>query len=220
MLVGREVATRRKLLKAAVLLSHSAATKKRLPLFMWRFVINKNEEVFFMKNTRVIILMGLLIALDVVLTRFLSIQLLTLRIGFGFIPVALAAIMFGPILGGVTAAAADIIGMMLFPNGAYFPGFTLSAFLSAAIYGVYLYRKPKSILRIGLAVLTIILIIDISLNTVWLTMLYNKAFFVILGPRVIKNLIMIPVQTSVIYVLWKYIGSFIESTFLNQKYEY
>lgn len=61
------------------------------------------------------------------------------------------------LLGGIGAAAADFIGMMLFPvGGAYFPGFTISAFLSAGIYGVLLYKKPKNLTRISMAVIGLV----------------------------------------------------------------
>jgi ECF transporter S component (folate family) len=171
-----------------------------------------------MKNTRVVILMGLLIALEIVLTRFLGIQPTpTLRIGFGFIAISLSAIMFGPILGGITAVVADILGMVLFPKGAYFPGFTLSAFLGGAIYGLYLYKKPKSILRITLAVLTIIVFVDLGLNTLWLSMITGKAALAIITPRIVKSVIMLPIQTVIIYVLWKYIGAYVDSRFVSKQ---
>ena len=44
----------------------------------------------------IIVTTALLIALDVILTRFLSIQTQFLRIGFGFLPVAVAGIAYGP----------------------------------------------------------------------------------------------------------------------------
>jgi ECF transporter S component (folate family) len=167
-----------------------------------------------MKNVRVIVFMGLFIALEIVLTRFLSIQTPIVRIGFGFVPIALSAIMFGPLIGGMTAALADIIRMILFPTGmAYFPGFTLSALIGGVIYGLMLYKKPKSIFRIALTVSIIRVFIDIMLNTVWLVLFFNKAAAAIMGARVITSLIMLPVQTIVIFILWKYIGKAVESRF-------
>ncbi|MCR4435663.1 MAG: folate family ECF transporter S component [Clostridiales bacterium] len=158
-----------------------------------------------MKNTRVLVFMALFIAMDVILTRFLSIQTPIIRIGFGFIPVALAGMMFGPAIGGVTAALGDIIGMIVFPKGAYFPGFTLSAFLTGATYGLVLYKKPKSILRIFLAVAVVVLFIDIGLTTVWVSMTTSTAYKALLFTRVTK-LAMIPVEVAVNYALWKCIA--------------
>jgi ECF transporter S component (folate family) len=163
-----------------------------------------------MKNPRVIVFMGLFIAIEVVLTRFIAIQTPIVRIGFGFLPIALCAIMFGPLIGGITGVLADLIGMMLFPKGTYFPGFTLSAFLSGAIYGLLLYKKPITTIRVGLSVLIIKLFINLGLDTIWLSILYKKAIIVILPTRIISNAVMFPIQTLLIFIVWKYVGNMLQ----------
>lgn len=157
-----------------------------------------------MKTTRVFVFLGLLISMEIVLTRFLSIQTPIVRIGFGFIPVALSSIMFGPILGGITAMLSDIIGMIIFPQGAYFPGFTFSAFLSGVIYGCILYKKPNTIIRIAFAVLIVALFVDLGLNTLWLSIITGKAAMALIVPRFIKSAIMLPVQIFSIHMVWRY----------------
>ena len=99
-----------------------------------------------MKNSNVkkLVEISLLIALEVILTRFCSIYTGVLRIGFGFLPVAIIAMMYGPISAGVAYAIGDILRMMIFPSGSYFPGFTLTAFLTGVIYGVVLCKHPKT----------------------------------------------------------------------------
>lgn len=157
-----------------------------------------------MKNIKVLIYLSLLIAMEVVFTRFLSIQTPILRIGFSFLPVAIAAIMFGALPAGIAAAVADVLGMMIFPSGAFFPGFTLSAFLGGVIYGVILHNKRVSISRTIVSVMCITVFVDIMLNTYWLTILTGKAALVLLLPRLIKSSIMFPIQTALIYILWGY----------------
>lgn len=172
-----------------------------------------------MKNIRVLVYMALLIAMDIILTRFLSFQTPIVRVSFGFLPIAFSAILFGPVLGGVTAALSDIIGMMLFPpsTGPYFPGFTLSAFIGGAIYGLFLHKNPKSVLRTVLAVVTIILFVDLGLNTLWLTILTGKAASAIIIPRITKSLIMLPVQVALITLLWRSVGSMIGRGFSTSR---
>lgn len=165
-----------------------------------------------MSKTRVLIYMGFYISLEIILTRFLSIQTPILRLSFGFIPIALAAIMFGPILGGVTAMLSDILGMIIFPQGVYFPGFTFSAFLGGAIYGVFLHKRSNKVWRITVTVLIIAVGIDMGLNTLWLSMLTGKAAMVILVPRILKSLIMLPVQIFLIHIVWRYIDDKIKSS--------
>lgn len=161
-----------------------------------------------MKTTRTLVFMSLFIALQVILTRFLSIQTPILRIGFSFIPISLCSIVLGPALGGITAGISDIVGMMIFPHGAYFPGFTLSALLSGAIYGLGLYKKPNTIIRVAISVLLVTIIVDLGLNTLWLSMITGKAAIVLIYPRLIKSAIMMPIQISLIYLISKYTYSY------------
>ena len=88
-----------------------------------------------------LVTMAFLIALEIVLTRFCSINTPILRIGFGFLPVAMMGIMFGPLWAGIGYAVGDLLGMLIFPSGAYFPGFTLTAFLTGLVFGFFLHGK-------------------------------------------------------------------------------
>ena len=80
----------------------------------------RNLKESFKFSTKDIALMGVLIATEVVLSRFLSISLWNLKIGFAFVPVVIAAIRLGPIKSGIVAALADFVGATLFPIGPYF----------------------------------------------------------------------------------------------------
>ena len=121
-----------------------------------------------MKNNSVkkLVEISLLIALEVILTRFCSINTATLRIGFGFLPIAIIAMMYGPLSAGVAYALGDLLGMMIFPNGSYFPGFTLTAFLTGVIYGLVLFKAvvmiPVQTVLIGLVWKNIVLKVDKS----------------------------------------------------------
>lgn len=135
---------------------------------------------------------ALLIALQVVLSRFLSFQTWNLKIGFSFVPVVLAARLFGPVASMLVYGIGDVIGTFLFPVGAYFPGFTLSAVLSGLIYGLFLYKKNNSyvffgkkdgkaskineILRIAGAVGLIQLICSFLLNSLWISIISGSPF--------------------------------------------
>lgn len=164
-----------------------------------------------MKNIREMVSMSLFIAIEVILTRFLSIQTPIVRIGFTFLPIAISAMLFGPVISGMIAALADVIGMVLFPvGGAYFPGFTLTAFLSGVIYGSLLYKKTKSILRISIAVIAISVFVHLGLDTIWIWILTGKGFFAILPTRIMKCMINIPLQIILIRIVWNSLSKFIE----------
>jgi len=164
-----------------------------------------------MKNIRIIVFVGLFVAMDVILERYLGIETLFVRFGLGFIPISLSAAMFGPIVGALTGALADIAGMIIFPKGPYFPGFTVSALLTGAVYGLFLYRRSKNWLNICLSVLIVSLVIDLGLTTIWLSILYNRAVVLFIGERIVKTAIVIPLRIVMIYAVWRYAGRFIES---------
>lgn len=146
---------------------------------------------------------ALLIALEIVLSRFLSISTPIVKVGFSFVPLSMLAMLYGPFYAAAGAAIADIIGVALFPLGAYFPGYTLTAALTGLTYGLLLYRRPKSWGRILTAVLIVGLVLNLGLNTVWIQMTTGKAYMALLVPRVVKSLTMVPIMTLLIRFAWE-----------------
>lgn len=80
----------------------------------------------------------------------------------------------------------DILKYLVKPTGAFFPGWTLSAMAAGVIYGCFFYKKPLSLVRVFVAELTVSIICNMLLGTLWLQIMYGKAFFAILPARVIK----------------------------------
>ncbi|MEE3362270.1 MAG: folate family ECF transporter S component [Anaerovoracaceae bacterium] len=154
--------------------------------------------------TAQLVTMAFLIALEIVLTRFLSINLQFVRIGFGFVPVAIAAIMYGPLWAGAGYAIGDVLGMLIFPTGPYFPGFTLTAFIIGVIYGLFLHNRKINIPNVAAAVITVNVCCTLLLNTYWLTLLYGNATFIALLPtRIVEACVLAAVEVPVIITLWK-----------------
>lgn len=159
-------------------------------------------------TVRGLVLISLFIALQIILTRFCSIQTPIVRIDLNFLAVSMCSIIFGPIWGGIAAAAADFIGVQLFPSsGAYFPGFTITMFLMGMTYGVFLHERKKSYANIACAVIIVTMFLSLFLDTIWITMLTGKGFIVLLPTRLTKAAIMLPVQILLIDRVWKTIGS-------------
>jgi ECF transporter S component (folate family) len=171
-----------------------------------------------MKKTRILVFLSLLVAMDVLLTHIIPvIQWDVIRISFGFVPESFSSMLFGPWIGGLGAILGDLLGMVIAPKGPYFPGFTLSALLTGIIFGLFLYKKPKTILGITMAVLCITLFVDLGLNTYWLTIMYGKGYFALLPGRIIRSAFMLPVQIVVISLMWRYAGKYIENVLLQDR---
>lgn len=145
------------------------------------------------RNVKKVVVIGMLLAVQVVAGRFIAISLPIVKIGFGFLPLTIIAILYGPVWGGIAGAIGDILVAVLGPFG-YFPPMTISAILSGVIYGLFLYRKPASTRRVILCVLCEGIFVSLLLQTYWLTLLTGKAYLILFPTRVIQNLITIPIN--------------------------
>ena len=162
-----------------------------------------------MKRTTRIILSGIFISLVIIFTHIFALQTPFVRIGFGFIPIAVFAAKFGSVQAAWMAALADIIGCLLFSPGLFFPGFTISAALSGCVYGFFFYDKEITLRRAFLASFLIFVCIDLGLNTLWLSMLYHQAVSVFFLSRLGKGLLLFPLQSLLLYTLYKPLRTFL-----------
>lgn len=150
-------------------------------------------------DTLSVVTMGLLMALQLVISRF-SIGNNFIKFSFTFLIVALLAKWFGPWWGMMTAAVVDVVGTLM-TGGPYFVGFTLSAILGSLIFALFLYRQKATWVRITLAAITIAVVVNALLNTLWVTIMYQTPFWSLLPLRVLKQLIVTPIQIVLLYWL-------------------
>lgn len=154
-----------------------------------------------------LVIMAFLIAMEIILTRFCSINTPVLRIGFGFLPVAMMGIMFGSVWAAAGYAIGDLMGMLIFPSGAYFPGFTLTAFLTGLIFGLFLHNREITWKRVLPASLIILLGCNLLLDTLWLSILMGDGFIALLPTRIFKCAVMLPIHLILIPLIWNRIVS-------------
>lgn len=96
--------------------------------------MKRNSNSVF--STHNLALMAVLAAMQIVLARFLAIQVSDLlRISFEAVPLALAGLWLGPVAGAVVALVSDFLGMCLFGQGTYFPLIVLGPMAYAVICG-------------------------------------------------------------------------------------
>lgn len=172
------------------------------------------------KKSKLMAYLGLFLAIDVILTRFFALQQpgLSWRISFGYIPASMCAAIFGPYWGALEAIAADLIGATLFPTGALFPGYTVSAGLRGLIYGLFLYKSTeinyKLVIKSVLAAFIIAVVIDLILNSAWDVIYFNIPYYI----NIYKKLLPVSVNlflrciTIPLYMLW--INKYIRKTII------
>ena len=119
------------------------------------FPVLKKGFVMRNSNTHKIAAAAMLVAIEIILSRFLSISTPIVKISLSFIPLSLLASLCGPLYSCAGAAMADFIGATLFPIGAYFPGYTLTAAMTGLTYGIFLRNKRDGWITITAAVIVI-----------------------------------------------------------------
>ena len=161
-----------------------------------------------LKDTRMLVITALMIALRVAL-KPLAIPLgPQLSIQTAMLATALGAMLFGPVMAIPAAIISDTIGFMIFPTGDYFLPFVLTEIASTMIYALCLYRAKPSTTRVMIARFLICFVVNIVLQTLIFAWQYDymgnpeKAKEQITGifaiARIFKNLCMFPIESVVL----------------------
>lgn len=163
---------------------------------------------------KTLVMASFLTALSIVFTRFFYVMIplgnvQAIRLSFGEAPIMLSGLLFGPLLGGLTGLAADVLGVIINSQGAFFPGFTLSSILWGVIPGILgiIFKRDGeslSFIKILTSVAISYIIISIGLNTCWLSIMFKKGMLLLLPGRIISSIANIPIQTAIISTILKY----------------
>lgn len=156
------------------------------------------------KNLRLIVTGGLLVALDVVCTRFLFFYTpgAVDRISLQFLPNALAGLLFGPVWGMAICVLGDTVGMIINSGGmSFMPLITMACGARGIIYGLILHRKPVSFMRSVIAVGAVTAIVELGLMPLFLSILYGRAWSAILIGKLFTRVLTIPAYGAVLYVV-------------------
>lgn len=156
-----------------------------------------------LKVTQNLVFCGMMAALAIILNYTTTINITQyIRIGFSGLPNRVVEFMFGPAIGAIFGGMLDILKFFLKPDGgAFFFGYTLNVMVAGVIYGSILYQKPVRLKRILIAELLVKIIVNCCLNTLWLSLLNGSAFMVILPARILRNLIMLPIDTVIVFFM-------------------
>ena len=177
---------------------------------LFLFSGTKKKEVFKLRKNKKIILVAILLAMLVILSRFLSIKTPISKITISFVPTMLCAIWLGPKWTVLLNVLGDLIGATLFPSGPYFIGYTISTAVAGIIYGLFLYQKDGKnysslnfILRLTISTILVTVVVNMGLNTLWTSITAKKAFLPLLATRLAGQIVMVPIHIIVTFFLEK-----------------
>ena len=150
--------------------------------------------------------MALLVAMHLVLTRVLVIDLGAYRMSVGSVCTILAGLWLGPVAGGVCGFASDIIGCFM-------KGYAVNPFITVAaiLWGVLpalvrplIANKKKTGKTVGICVSIVVTAIlsSLVLTTAGLVIMLGYNFYAIMPGRLIQFAIMIPIYCVLTCLLY------------------
>ena len=160
---------------------------------------------------RELTLLAMLVALNVVMAEVMKFPIVpkVLELSFGFLPIAVCGMLFGPVPTMAVAVVGDIIGALIFSTGDFFFGYTLTALLTGLFYGLFLHRKKQEDKKVPLPRLLLCqglvsLICYAGLNTLWAYVLGYARTSQYIITRLTVNAVAYPIYTFMLYLLMRY----------------
>ncbi|MFS8501917.1 MAG: folate family ECF transporter S component [Caldicoprobacter sp.] len=154
-------------------------------------------------SMRVIVLSGLLIALNIVLTSFLAIPGV---ISFGGFPIIFGGIVLGPVAGGIIGAIGDVLSFIVRPSGTFMPHFTLTSALTGIIPGIMVrllkvdFERP-SLWKVLASILLGQTITSVIMVPYFRNILFGHPLWLTMTKAASRQLLNIPLYSVVITIL-------------------
>lgn len=173
-------------------------------------------------HLRKLIFCAILIAVQIVLSRYGGIQTQFIQTSLGFVPVAICSALLGPVYGSICALLSDFLGVILAGTNAYCPLFSINAVLYALFYAFFLYKKEFKVSNIVWSVALQTIIVAIPLTPLWLYIYYNyvlmtpQAFHLMAWPQVFVRLIEIPIKIAILIPVCKFMLPKLEKLFVKK----
>ena len=168
-----------------------------------------------MKDTKMLVVTALMVALRIVLKPFAIPLGPQLSIQTAMLATALGAMIYGPVVAIPAAIISDTVGFMIYPTGDYFLPFVLTEIASTMFYALFLYRAKVSPTQVMLSRFCICFFVNVVLQQFiyawWYVYVGNpeEAKESIMGimtlSRIFKNIAMFPVESVVLTLFLKFL---------------
>ena len=155
-----------------------------------------------LRSLRRLTFAALICALSVVVGALYVVVGDNLRVYFTFFVSAVGCAVYGPVLGMVVAVVTDTLNFLLFPSGPYFPGYMFSERVAALIYGLLLYRRKITVLRLFCAKFLVNYLVNVGLGSLWSQILYGKGYLYYLVKSLVKNSLLLPLEVMLMAALF------------------
>lgn len=164
--------------------------------------MSENKRTF---STYTVVMVGVMAALVIILTRVLAISLPFARFTFGSAATVLCGLWFGPVAGGLCGLIADIVGALM-QGYAINPFITVAAVLWGVIPALVFPRvngsKTKRIIGLCVSIVVTSIICTLGFTYAGLVLMLGYDFYAILPTRLGQFAIMTPAYCVVVAILY------------------
>lgn len=157
------------------------------------------------KSLRTLAFAAIIIAIRVALKNVFIPVGEDISIYIGFVFTAVGGMLYGPVMALLVGTATDLLGFFVAggaAKGAFNPWFILVEILATFLYALCFYRQKITFGRVLLSKALVNLLANVGMQSFAMTMTYGKAIYIYMIPRVLKNVIMLPVEVLVLAVIF------------------
>ena len=159
-------------------------------------------------NIRTISMLSMLIAVSIVLSRFLGFYMTeSLRVSFEYFPIILSGIIFGPIAGAVVGGLSDLLGSLLFSGAGFFPPLIVGPILAGLIAGIFAKYIFKNKIDRWRKYIVLVVSVELLCNLLWgtfaLSLLYGSPFLPYLAVRAPIKICIAIVDAHLVFAVHK-----------------
>ena len=182
-------------------------------IIMKEKLVNSVKEL---KNVYSLVALAMLLAIRIIVGIFANSTMPMfgnmLKISINFLPIAIAATMFGPVGAALVGGLGDVLSFFINPasGGSYFPGFTLNGILTGLILGLFLYKNNVNIKTVLISWTINAVLIEVFLSGYWLYFISGagsgNSFWLYLWTRVISEAIKFVPSVLLILAVGKAVG--------------
>lgn len=157
-----------------------------------------------MKSTRSWVIMAMMTAVSIILSRFFKIETDIARISLGYIPIILTGILLGPVQGAVVGLVADFLGAVLFSSLGWFPPLALTPLIIGLWSGIMREFFLKNNFWLTVLIISAGSIVGrIIISSICLSYLQGTGFIATLAVRIPLGIVMTVIDSAVIHLLLK-----------------
>ncbi|WP_455714585.1 folate family ECF transporter S component [Anaerosporobacter sp.] len=169
--------------------------------FISKEALNLKKQITNLSQLRNLIFCALMIAMFIVVSFFDIPITKSIEIRLGFIIIAAASMLGGPIMGLSVGALGDVVKMIIIggKGSSFFFGFTITYALMGFLFGLVFYKSRITIPR-AIAASICEFVISIFLNTYNLSILYGSPYKAEFISRLPKSAIMLVINVFLLFI--------------------